>query len=149
MSNQFKAVANTPINRAIFALNFYISTGDFIGEGVALEQGSHTLLLVLHNPREWEDKDNWERLQARLLVLERERLLVGVRHLGWSPGVNGPQTFQTNAILVETKHLDDFARAVREKPGPRGWGSLYTFLERHNLLDKEVPPSPEPEGAGL
>ena len=122
---------NTPAGRAVFALNYYISTGDHVGEGVAYIKEKSTVLLVAHRPREWEDKDNWERLLARIRELENEKFPCVAIHEG------GDGEFTFWGIRVLTSELDNFAAKIKEKPGPRGWGSMYTFLERHGLLEAQ------------
>jgi hypothetical protein len=128
-------VENTPINRVFFALNHYISTGDHVGEGIAMEAGDSIIFAILHRPREWEDKDNWERLKARVEELIDERFPVAIQDLGWAPGPSGDQQeFRAWGIRVRRSELDAFAGKITEKPGPKGWGSMRTFLERQGLI---------------
>jgi hypothetical protein len=154
MFYQFKVLENTTVNRAMFALNFYLSTGDYIGEGVALDNYLHpatgkdcTMLMVTYDPLNPEDAGNWDKLHARLKELIAENLVIELKDEDWTPGHRGPQTFRSFLIVVETLRLDEFARAVREKPGPKGWGTSYDYLKRYGLLDAEMPPATAPPQA--
>lgn len=118
---------NQPVNRAFLALNHYISTGDHVGEGVALGEGNKTVLLITWRPREWEDNDNWKRLRARLEELKGEGFALEIREMG----ANGEFSFA--GAVVETSQLDEFATKITERRGPLGWGSMKTFLERNGI----------------
>ena len=64
---------NSPEGRAmiqgIFAVNHYISTGDYIGEGAATEDGLYTRLIIPYRTTHAEDFENWNRLEAAILSL--------------------------------------------------------------------------------
>jgi hypothetical protein len=117
------------INDAMLALNYYISTGDHIGEGVAIPLPSGEIaLLIAFAPHELEDADNWNRLEARLIEMHGEGLKLKIENEG-QQGI-----FVMIRLILKELDLPAFTTALKSKPGPLGWGSLYTFLERHGLI---------------
>ena len=112
-------------------LQHYMSTADHIGEGVAwLEDGGRIGVGLPYNPRELEDKDNYERLASRLRELKREGFDLTI-----DEGVMKGQ-FKGASVSVRESDLPALTKKLREAPGALGWGSLYTFLQRHGLAEK-------------
>jgi hypothetical protein len=117
---------DTPLNRLFFALNYYISTGDRIGEGVALpagQQGGSELvkLLIPVNTRMEQDQQDFAALRARLdqLGCELDDLgRQGVMHL--------------HGLTVARDEMDALAQKLRAEPGPKGWGSVKETIDAHD-----------------
>jgi len=124
-----------PINDLFLALNYYISTGDHVGEGVAYPLPNGGLaVLIAYAPRELEDADNWRRLEARLEQIRRdESLLLRIEDQGGTPG-----GFRGMAVIVALADLPRLTYLLKAAPGPLGWGSMRSFLAQHGL----IPPDP-------
>ena len=123
-------LASGPYKEVFLALNYYISTGDHIGEGQARPLGNGRVhLLIPYAPREREDKENWERLQARLTQIQtQDKLALSVVDLGPASG-----NFRVMAIEIAAADVARLAQVLKAKPGPLGWGSLHAFLQQHGL----------------
>lgn len=139
-------VQNTPLNRLFLALNHYISTGDRVGEGLAIPggnpKGTTHQVLIPHQPGEATDAADWEKLRARLAQLEAEGQGFKLTDEGFAPGPSGRRHFHIHALHVPTTKVLRLTALLREKPGPLGWGSFYDLLRTHGLTDEE------PEEAG-
>ena len=115
-------LADTPVNRLFFAINHYVSTGDHIGEGVAQDRGGgQVCVLVPFNPRELEDKDNFDRLKARLEQLQQGRNADAPRFTLAYQGQGG--RFSVWGLTIQSTDCDALADLLVEEPGPLGWGS--------------------------
>lgn len=121
----------TPVNRLFFALNHYISTGDHVGEGIALDSAvpGVTIFAVPVNRHMEQDREDWRRLLARLKEIEAdESLNLPVRIT--EEGQQG--LFDLYLLHVPTPTLDELSRVLREKPGPLGWGSMKATIDTHH-----------------
>jgi hypothetical protein len=120
-----------PINDAFLALNHYISTGDHVGEGIAMYWHDGRIAFnVPYAPRELEDKDNWTRLEARLHQMQADDdFSVEIQDGGMTPG-----GFRVMILLLAEDDVPAFTLALKEKPGPIGWGSMRSFLISKGIL---------------
>lgn len=119
---------DTDASRLMYGLNHYISIGDHIGEGLAYIMGDDLALLVVHNPGNPVDAEDWRRLSARLYELRRE-VRFQLKYHGASP------PFEAWNLKLARADVDRFAALLREGPGPLGWGSVYAQLQQLGGID--------------
>lgn len=114
----------TPLSRLILAINHYISTGDLIGMGTAMEEGrDRTRPLILVNRNLAEDRANFACFRSRF-----DELAVGFGTELVSVGGRGP--FDAWTFSIRNRDLDVFARELQKQPGPLGWGTTKRQIDR-------------------
>ena len=119
-----KLIMNSPINRVTFAINHYVSTGDHIGEGIAIPEGYNKIrFLIPVNQNLPIDIENWTKLLSKLKEIKSPAFLLE------NHGKTPPH-FIVHSILISECDLTVFANALMEKPGNMGWGSPKTIIDR-------------------
>lgn len=136
MSQSITALDKTPLNRLFVAINHYISTGDHIGEGIAVPEGPqrHTQgephpddklrVLLMVNTTDPVDRSDFEKFKSRFSQLEKgfgTRLEDGGRQAH----------FAVNSFVIQYKQTEPLAQALTEQPGPAGWGSMKPLIDKH------------------
>ena len=120
MRTEIQALQSGPINRLFFAINHYVSTGEHLGQGVALEgDDPGTLLLQIpYDPDNPTHAEDFERFRARLEEITQEEGLRGeLREMGWAGKI------RVAVVLVRKEELTPLADGLMEKPSDLGWGS--------------------------
>ena len=128
-------VANSPFNRLFFAINHYISTGDSIGEGMALVEGmqkssdepaanANVMVLLAVNSTDRTDMADFEKFVSRFSQLQA-RFSTSLKKLGKRT------EFWQYSFSIAYGQCDDLAQALTEQPGSLGWGSMKSMLEKN------------------
>jgi hypothetical protein len=128
-------LANSPLNRLFFAINHYISTGDAIGEGVALVEGmqkssdepaanANAVILLAVNSKDQTDTADFEKFVSRFSQLQA-RFSTSLKNLGKA------NEFWQYSFSIAYGQCDDLAQALIEQPGSLGWGSMKSMLEKN------------------
>ena len=140
-------VVNTegPINDLFYAINHYISTGDHLGAGTALETEDGGLLVVIPvnkaNPDDLADADKFEQKIAELhnaLSPEKKAVSNGVDLF---PGVElssglelsrhtGNGAFDYLLLKLALRDARPLACALVRFPAAPGWGTCKVDLDR-------------------
>lgn len=118
--------ANTPLNRLIFAINHYVSTGDRIGEGIMTPEGAGRVCVTIPVNRQLqEDQSDFACFKSRF------EQLASRYHIRLEPmGRDGKFDFW--AFRIAEADIDRLADALLEHPGPMGWGSLKELIDMFN-----------------
>lgn len=126
-------VERSPLNRAFFAINHYVSTGEHLGQGIATEMlpGVFSLAIPVNTAME-EDVADFEAFEAKVAELCAHPDEMPIRLV--SSGKHG--TFALYTLIVPAPILDDLARKLREKPGPKGWGSMKATIDQYDWREK-------------
>ena len=115
-----------PLNRVLHGINHYISTGDLMGEGIAIPFEDKLKIVVLVNTTLPTDVENWCKLKSKLEDISRPAFVLE------GHGITPPH-FDAYTITVAESDLDAFADSLMEKPGPLGWGSTKELIDRYGL----------------
>jgi hypothetical protein len=115
------------ISRVILAINHYISTGDFIGHGMAIAREDKLEFIVLVNPNLPADVTDWGRLKSKLQEVQYPPF--ELESLGFTLDSN----FLANTITLAETDLIAFADALIERPGPLRWGSQKYLIDTLGL----------------
>lgn len=117
---------NEPLNRLLFAINHYVSTGDHVGEGIALPTGREgdpsreQLVMIPVNTKMEQDREDFAAFGARL------------NELGWELEKMGRDgIFEFYALRIREDEMDALAEKLRERPGQEGWGSMKETIDKH------------------
>lgn len=122
-------VRNTkgPINDLFYAINFYVSTGDHIGEGNAgeMEDGRLFVIIPLNNVSA-DDQADAGKLQQRVSEIQKSRAVAVTmeRH---------PDNKEFDYLLMELKLADArlLAREMVRQMGGKGWGTPKRDIDKH------------------
>lgn len=115
----------SPINRLFFAINHYVSTGDHVGEGLGVPEGAYVRVLLPVNSAMAQDVSDFEAFRARFDELAPRFGLT----------LEGPErsgVYHIYSFRIHERDMDALARALRERPGPSGWGSMKAVIDKHN-----------------
>lgn len=109
------------------AINHYISTGDHVGEGIALPDPEDGLrVLVPYDPDNKTDNEDAVRLQRRVSeIMDARTMPLAMDHEGRSG------KFAVLVILVGEKDARRLAQELVRTPGPGGWGSMKALIDQH------------------
>ena len=116
----------TPLNRVFHGINHYISTGDLMGEGIAIPFEDKLKIVVLVNPTLPTDVEDWCKLKSKLEHISFPAFVLEVHG-------KIPPNFDAYMITVAESDLDAFADVLMEKPGPLGWGSTKDLIDKFGL----------------
>lgn len=106
-----------PLNDLFFAINHYVSTGDHVGEGVAHEIDRHRVRVLIPVRKACAlDQQNFARFRERFDELAEDFCTSLSLHPTADP-------FDIWTFTIESGFIEAMAAALRERPGPRGWGS--------------------------
>ncbi|NBB84978.1 MAG: hypothetical protein GVY12_01985 [Bacteroidetes bacterium] len=120
---------NTPLNRLFLSINHYVSTGDHFGEGVAMPTSTgRVLVMVPVNTRMEQDRQDFDAFRARFDEMAG-RFDTELQDIG-RDGL-----FHFWAFEIDETRMDELSEALRERPGPKGWGSGKTIIDNHNWIE--------------
>ena len=108
-----------PINDLIYAVNFYITTGDRIGEGNAAEVDNGQLLIIIPlNKTDADDQADADRLEQRVTEVQHSGIVAVTleRHQD-----AGAFDYLLLKLAVEDARL--IARELVREMGGKGWGT--------------------------
>lgn len=129
---------NSALNKLFLAINHYVSTGDHIGEGTAVPHGpqksrtgepadgDRIMILVFVNRTDEVDLKDFTCFRSRFSELESE-FNVKLKNDGTE------QQFQRWSFVIYYRQALPLAKALAEKPGSAGWGSLKKIIDQHNI----------------
>ena len=116
-----------PINDLFYAVNFYISTGDHIGEGKAGETEDGQLLVIIPlSKTNAEDQADADRLQQRVTEIQSSGA-VGVtleRH-------KDTGAFDYLLLKLAAGDARPLARELVRQRGGKGWGTPKRDIDAH------------------
>lgn len=136
MTNSITFLNNTPLNRLFLAINHYISTGDYIGQGMASPVNAGLMsdreaqpedkirVLIPYNITSDVDLDDLACFKSRFAELQEEfstRL----------EPVQGHGDFGCVGFVIYYKQCEPLAKALKSRPGPKGWGSIKPIIDQH------------------
>lgn len=117
-----------PLNDLILAINFYISTGDHIGEGMALEgKEGEIIVLVPFDPRHPDDRDDARRLRSRLSEIRAATPNLRVKVTEEKTG----SQFDILQVSVSPSDLRPLAAELVRESGAEGWGTCKAVIDEN------------------
>ena len=125
---QITPVAEGPVSDLFLAINHFVSTGDHIGEGVALpEPGGRVLVQIPYDPGNPDDRDDFRRFASRMAEVGAAdpSLAFPVRELGRAPG------FTVAGFSVPEADCRRLARELVRSGGAEGWGTGKAVIDEH------------------
>lgn len=124
-----KLFRKKPLNRLFFAINHYISTGDHIGEGIAMPAGSGNVKIIVPVNRYIQaDRDDIEKLRSKFEE-------IGDKFHVYLEKIGEDGRFDYWSFNVHESRMDDLARELRRAPGPAGWGSCKTIIDETEWVE--------------
>ncbi len=121
-------VTEGPVRDMILAINHYVSTGDHIGEGVAMEgEGGGYLFGVPYDPRNPDDRDDARRLRQRLAEIAAAHPGLSVRTEDHPPAGG----FSYFVVHVRPELARRLAAELVRSSGDAGWGSGKPRIDKH------------------
>ena len=109
-------MVDSPLNRLVFAINHYVSTGDHIGVAIAAKYGERIGVTIPVRKNAPQDVADFEAFRSRF----EELAPVHGASLGWIGEHEGVEAW---LVLIGMEQMEAFAAELRERPGPLGWGS--------------------------
>jgi hypothetical protein len=137
-------VTDHPAQKLIVAVNCYIGTSDQIGVGqiMVLPDGREALV-VLYEPRDKTDTDNYGKLRLRLREIEK----AGGPAVQWNyEGKHGKH--EVCLMKYHPEHTEQLTDALFMKPSAEGWGSTRPLVVAW-LMGAGVPTTLEEQTAKL
>lgn len=119
--HNFRSI-ESDIKMVILAINHYISTGDRLGEGMAMSDGDKLIFAIPVNRVNCDDIADWLKLNSKLQEISRPAFDL----------VNYEKThanFDNHLLKINKNDCHAFARALTESPGKMGWGSVKAVLD--------------------
>lgn len=114
-----------PLSLLFVAINHYISTGDHIGEGIALEEGSQKVRVVVAvNTTLKDDREDFLKFKSKFDAIKLKFQTRLDDH-----GREG--IFHTHSFAVAKKDIELMTQAFTEAPGALGWGSMKGLIEKN------------------
>lgn len=112
-----------PLSLLFMAINHYISTGDHLGEGVAIEEGPQKARVVVTvNMALKDDKEDFQKFKAKFEEI-RAKFQTRLDDHGRN------SIFHTHSFVILKKDIEAMAQAFTESPGPLGWGSMKKLID--------------------
>ena len=130
------ALRNSPLNGLFLAINHYVSTGDHLGEGVAMPEGEQRhatgephkddqirviVAMDIGNPTDVADFEKF-RSKFSKIAIEFDTNLT-------HEGVHGGMRIYT--FVIRYRQCEKMAQRLTESPGPLGWGSPKELIDKH------------------
>lgn len=116
------------VNDVILGINHYISTGDYYGEGVALEAEAGLWAFAIgYDPSSPQEKADLTALKVRLEELRQSGLDLREEIQPWAD--RGKGRFNFLLVYVHQDDLTRLAQGLVREPGRAGWGSTYPLLQ--------------------
>ena len=122
-------VRNTegPINDLIYAVNFYISTGDHIGEGNAAEMEDGQLLIIIPlSKTNADDQADADRLEQRVTEIQSSGAVAVTLERHADTGA-----FDYLLMKLAVKDARPVARELVRQMGGEGWGTPKRDIDKH------------------
>lgn len=122
-------VRNTegPINDLFYAVNFYITTGDRIGEGNAAEMEDGQLLVIIPlGKTNAEDQADADRLEQRVTEVQHAGAVMVTLERHANMGA-----FDYLLLKLAVKDARRLARELVREMGGRGWGTPKRTIDQH------------------
>ena len=116
-----------PINDLFYAVNFYISTGDHIGEGKAGETEDGQLLVIIPlSKTNAEDQADADRLEQRVTEIQNSGAVEVVLERHKDAGA-----FDYLLLKVAAEDARPLARELVRQEGGKGWGTPKRDIDKH------------------
>jgi hypothetical protein len=110
------------------ALNYYISTGDYLGHGLGITQHGQLFCQIPVNQENPIDLDDWNKLVARIDQVRRQ---YGIHAVIEDHGRHN--NFIVKTVAFPLSQLEEWMVRLIQEPGPLGWGSTYQSLWDHEM----------------
>lgn len=120
-----------PINDLCWSLNHYISLADHLGVCFGRDTSTEITVWIMVNQEMELDQEDFEKLRARLQELEEEGFEFSLEH------EEDRGKFVVYSLHVPNSEVEDLTDALREEPGPKGWGSPRKILVQEGLLQED------------
>lgn len=117
-----------PINDLFLAINHYVSTGDHIGEGVALpEPDGRVLIQIPYDPRNATDAEDFKKFASRMaeIAVADPALKYPVRELGKTP------QFAIAGFTIAENKMRRLAKELVRGGGMGGFGSPKGLIDQN------------------
>ena len=121
-------ISEGPVRDLFLALNHYISTGDHVGEGVAMEdhQGDY-LFNIAYDPQNAVDAADYIRFRRRITeIMEAGAIPLMVTEPDGRRG-----QFLVALLHVKPADVRRLAQELVRSPGAAGWGSMKPLIDEH------------------
>ena len=117
-----------PLNDLVLAINHYVSTGDHIGEGVAMEGADgRYIFTVPYDPAHPDDRADAQRLRLRVSEIAAQypdlKLEVQEQKL--------PGKFDYLLLFVSPADVRRLAAELVRSNGDAGWGTSKPLIDEH------------------
>ena len=125
---QLDVIGEGPVRDMILAINHYVSTGDHIGEGIALEGLSGDYLFAVpFDPQSADDLADARCFERRLreIVEDQPAILLSVSEQ------KEPGQFDYLLVSILPSDLRKVAAALVRSAGQAGWGSGKPLIDEH------------------
>ncbi len=117
----YEFVIDTPLNDLIFAINHYLSTGEFVGECAVMASNTNPKvfrLILSENVTLPTDREDFAKFFSRA-----NELIAGGLH-GELQKVKSQYPFRSWFLSIHEHDIPSWTLALLESPGAAGWGSL-------------------------
>ena len=116
-----------PINDLFYAVNFYISTGDHIGEGKAGEtEDGHLLVIIPLSKTNAEDQADADRLEQRVMEIQSSGSVAVTLERHKDTGA-----FDYLLMKLAAKDARSLACELVRQMGGKGWGTPKREIDKH------------------
>lgn len=112
-----------PLSLLFMSINHYISTGDHLGEGIAIEEDAQRVRVVVTvNTTLKDDKEDFEKFKAKFDEIKAKFQTRLIDH-------GRTSIFHTHSFVIAKKDIEAMSQAFVESPGPLGWGSMKKLID--------------------
>ena len=116
-----------PINDLFYAVNFYISTGDYIGEGKAAETEDGQLLVIIPVSKiNADDQADADRLEQRVTEVQYSGTVTVTLERHRDAGA-----FDYLLLKLAVKDARPVARELVRQMGGKGWGTPKRNIDQY------------------
>ena len=105
-----------PLNTLFLAINQYISTGDHIGEGIALPSGKNLDVVIAVNKTDPTDQEDFKKFRARIAEIIEPLVTL-------NKDSRSDARFDYWILQLKERDLPKLTQALIDQEGPLGWGS--------------------------
>ena len=110
------------VNHLFFAINHYVSTGDSVGEGFAIDAGSMIIALILYDPKNPTDMTDFNRFTARLNEITVPHKLI-------ESASQNHHKFKCSELHVAKTQILPLAAELLRSPGNAGFSSMAEIID--------------------
>lgn len=123
----------SPLSLLFVAINHYISTGDHLGEGMAIGDGKgkgepkpneRFTIVILVNRSLPDDIEDFKKFKSKLESLEKTFPIKLSSH-GTQEG------FSQYSFDIYYHQVERLTQLLTESPGLLGWGSMKELIDKH------------------